>query len=91
VLNTNFRFTENVIFSDIYIEDASFLRMDNIQLGYTFEDFFKKGNNFRLYAGVQNAFIITDYSGLDPEIFGGIDNTIYPRPRTFLLGANVNF
>ncbi|WP_188407077.1 SusC/RagA family TonB-linked outer membrane protein [Psychroflexus salis] len=91
VLDTNFNFTENVIFSDIYIEDASFLRMDNIQLGYTFENFFQKGNNFRVYAGVQNAFIITDYSGLDPEIFGGIDNTIYPRPRTFLVGANVNF
>ncbi|WP_188458111.1 SusC/RagA family TonB-linked outer membrane protein [Psychroflexus planctonicus] len=91
VLETNFQFTENVIFSDIYIEDASFLRMDNIQLGYTFKDFFNKGNNFRLYAGLQNAFVITDYSGLDPEIFGGIDNTIYPRPRTFLVGANVNF
>lgn len=91
VLNTNFRITNNVLLSDIYVEDASFLRMDNIQLGYTFKDLFRNGNNFRLFAGVQNAFIITDYSGLDPEIFGGIDNTIYPRPRTFLVGANVNF
>jgi iron complex outermembrane receptor protein len=91
VLSTNFNLTQNVLQSDIYVEDASFLRMDNIQLGYTFKDFFNKGNNFRLFAGVQNAFIITDYSGLDPEIFGGIDNTIYPRPRTFLIGANVNF
>jgi iron complex outermembrane receptor protein len=91
VLNTNFTNTENVITSDIFIENASFLRMDNIQLGYTFKNFFKDGNNFRLWTGVQNAFVITKYSGLDPEIFGGIDNTIYPRPRTFLIGANVNF
>lgn len=91
VLNTNFNNQADVILSDIYLEDASFLRMDNIQLGYTFRDFFNKGNNFRLWAGIQNAFVITNYSGLDPEIFGGIDNTIFPRPRTFLFGANVNF
>lgn len=91
VLGTNFVNRENVILSDIYIEDASFLRMDNIQLGYTFKDVLSKGNNFRIWTGVQNAFVITNYSGLDPEIFGGIDNTIFPRPRTFLLGANINF
>ncbi|NGZ88643.1 SusC/RagA family TonB-linked outer membrane protein [Psychroflexus maritimus] len=91
VLNTNFNVQENVILSDIYIEDASFLRMDNIQLGYTFKDVLSKGNNFRIWTGVQNAFVITNYSGLDPEIVGGIDNTIFPRPRTFLLGANINF
>ena len=91
VLNTNFVNTENVILSDIFVENASFLRMDNIQLGYTFKNFLKDGNNFRLWTGVQNAFIITKYSGLDPEVFGGIDNLIYPRPRTFLVGANINF
>ena len=91
VLDTNFQVTENVQLSDYYIEDASFLRMDNIQLGYTFNPTKDSKSTLRLSAGLQNAFIITDYSGLDPEITGGIDNTIYPRARTFLFGINYNF
>ena len=91
VLDTNFRVTENVQLSDYYIEDASFLRMDNIQLGYTFRNINDKYASLRLSANLQNAFIITDYSGLDPELFGGIDNTVYPRARTLLFGANFNF
>ena len=65
--------------------------MDNINLGYNFNNFGGKIGNIRLWTGIQNAFIITNYSGLDPDIFGGIDNTIYPRPRTFLIGANIKF
>jgi iron complex outermembrane receptor protein len=91
VLNTNFQVTENVQLSDYFIEDASFLRMDNIQLGYTFTGINDKNSTLRLSATVQNAFVITEYSGLDPEIAGGIDNTIYPRARTFLFGLNFNF
>ena len=92
VLETGFENrTPESLLSDIYIEDASFLRMDNVQLGYTFEEFFDQSASLRLYGGVQNVFVITEYSGLDPEIFGGIDNTIYPRPRTVLFGANVRF
>lgn len=93
VLDTNFINTSDVINSDIYLEDASFLRMDNITLGYTFDRPIKKftKNSVRIWAGVQNVFIITNYSGLDPEVFGGIDNTIYPRSRNFMLGANVKF
>ena len=93
VLNTNFNSTSDVIISDIYLENASFLRMDNITLGYTFNRPIKKfaSNSIRLWAGMQNVFTITNYSGLDPEVFNGIDNTIYPRPRTFLIGANIKF
>ena len=93
VLNTNFNSTSDVIISDIYLENASFLRMDNITLGYTFDTPIKKfaSNSIRLWAGMQNVFTITNYSGLDPEVFNGIDNTIYPRPRTFLIGANIKF
>ena len=93
VLETNFNTTADVIASDIYLENASFLRMDNITLGYTFDRPIRKfaSNSIRLWAGMQNVFTITNYSGLDPEVFNGIDNTIYPRPRTFLLGANIKF
>ncbi|MGK0446782.1 MAG: iron complex outermembrane receptor protein [Polaribacter sp.] len=93
VLNTNFNSTSDVIISDIYLENGSFLKMDNITLGYTFDRPIKKfaSNSIRLWAGMQNVFTLTNYSGLDPEVFNGIDNTIYPRPRTFLLGANIKF
>lgn len=93
VLDTGFNTTSNVIISDLYIENASFLKMDNVTFGYTFNGFNNddESSSIRLWTGVQNVFTITNYSGLDPEVFGGIDNTIYPRPRTFLLGANINF
>ena len=94
VLNTNFNSTSDVIISDIYIENASFLRMDNVTLGYTFDRPIKKfaSNSIRLWAGMQNVFTVTNYSGLDPELgSNGIDNTNYPRPRTFLVGANIKF
>lgn len=81
----------NNALSDMYVENASFLRMDNITLGYTFPKWLDGKASVRLYTGVQNAFVITDYSGLDPEVTGGFDNTIYPRQRTFLFGANVKF
>lgn len=91
VLNTNFLNTSDVIISDIYIENGSFLKMDNITLGYTMQKPVKGFKSIRLWAGVQNAFMITNYSGIDPEVFNGIDNTIYPRARTFLFGTNIKF
>ncbi|NBC57101.1 MAG: SusC/RagA family TonB-linked outer membrane protein [Bacteroidetes bacterium] len=91
VLETGFQNTSDVIRSDIYIENASFLRMDNFQVGYTFQDVVQKNTTLRLWAGMNNVFVITDYSGLDPEVFGGIDNTIFPRPQTFLMGLNFKF
>lgn len=90
VLESGFNETSNVLISDYYMENASFLKMDNITMGYTF-DKFKTPGTIRVWGGVQNVFTVTNYSGLDPEVFGGIDNTIYPRPRTYMLGANFNF
>ena len=80
-----------ITLSDMYIENASFLRMDNITMGYTFPKWLEGKASLRLHAGVQNVFVLTKYSGLDPEITGGVDNTIYPRQRQFLVGANVKF
>jgi iron complex outermembrane receptor protein len=65
--------------------------MDNIQLGYTFQDLKNGEVGLRLNATVQNVFTLSEYDGLDPEIFGGIDNNFYPRPRIFTLGFNINF
>ena len=84
-------FGEVQLWSDYYIQDASFMKMDNATLGYNFNQLKEGEVILRLYATVQNAFTITDYEGLDPEISGGIDNNVYPRPRTFLLGFNINF
>ncbi len=77
--------------SDIYVSDASFFRLDNISIGYNFEKIAMDRLNARISFTVQNAFLITNYEGLDPEIETGIDNNIYPRPRTYLLGLNLNF
>lgn len=79
--------------SDLWLEDASFFRMDDINLGYTFQNVDKRGMSIRIAAGVQNVFVISDYSGLDPEssVAGGIDGNIYPRPRIYSLRLGINF
>ena len=77
--------------SDIFVEDASFVRMDNLTLGYNFKDIFSEGSSLRIYGMAQNVFVITDYSGVDPEIFGNIDNGFYQRPKIYSLGLNFNF
>mgnify|MGYP001086225106 CR=1 FL=1 len=79
--------------SDMYLENASYMKMDNITFGYTFKKFFTDKISGRISASVQNVFTVTKYSGLDPEIPGvnGIDNNIWPRPRTYTLGLNLNF
>jgi TonB-linked SusC/RagA family outer membrane protein len=91
VLNTGFNTTSTVVLSDIYVENASFLRMDNISLGYTFPKWLNDKLSLRLTAGCQNVFVITNYSGLDPEINNGVDGAIYPRQRSFLFGTNIKF
>jgi TonB-linked SusC/RagA family outer membrane protein len=92
LLNTNFETqTGETVISDIFVENASFLRMDYATLGYTFKNWLEAKSTLRLFGGVQNPFIITKYSGLDPELTGGIDQTIYPRQRQILFGANVKF
>lgn len=82
-------FSDPEYFSDFFIQEASFFRMDHITLGYNSNQLL--GDFMRLYVTVQNPFVITDYEGLDPEQFGGIDNNIYPRPRTIVFGVSVDF
>jgi len=77
--------------SDYYVQDASFFKMDNISLSYNFKDLLPGVGNLTMTATVQNAFVITNYAGLDPEVAGGIDNNIYPRPRNFVLNLNYQF
>ena len=78
--------------SDIWVENGSYLKMDNITLGYTFPKWLEGKASLRLFTGCQNVFTITEYSGLDPEIANnGVDSTIYPRQRSILFGANVKF
>jgi len=91
-LETNFQGTAtNTFMSDYYIENASFIKCDNITLGYSFGRVFNVISGGRIFATVQNPFIITKYKGLDPEIFGGIDQTIYPRPLMTIVGVSLNF
>ena len=80
-------------YSDMFLENASFFRMDDMNLGYTFRGIGKWETDIRLAFSVQNVFVITGYSGVDPEIPGvnGIDGSIWPRPRTYSLRLNVNF
>jgi iron complex outermembrane receptor protein len=76
--------------SDYFVHNASFLKCDNITLGYSFktwDDFL----NGRVYLSATNVFTITKYKGIDPEVFGGIDNNMYPRPFTVQMGVNLNF
>ncbi len=81
--------------SDYFVQNASFVKCDNITLGYSFQNLFKgeayKGLAGRIYVLVQNPFCITKYSGIDPENAGGVDGSVYPRPRTYMLGLNLNF
>lgn len=82
-------FTRPQYFSDYYVENGSFLRLDNITLGYSFNDFYKN-SDLRLYATGQNLFLLSGYSGLDPEAgIRGIDNNLFPRARTFVFGLNL--
>jgi TonB-dependent starch-binding outer membrane protein SusC len=89
VLNTNFK--NNQYMSDYYIQNASFLKMDYISLGYNFGKLGKSKAGLRLSANIQNAFVVTKYQGLDPEHFNGIDNQLYPRPRIYSLGINLDY
>ncbi|MGF0097478.1 SusC/RagA family TonB-linked outer membrane protein [Prevotella sp. SGI.027] len=78
--------------SSYYVQKADFVRMDNFTLGYTFNKLFNDKHSARLYFTVQNPFVITNYSGIDPEISGeGIDKNIYPRPISFMFGFNFKF
>ncbi len=87
-------FTENksnAHLSDYYIQNASFIRVDNITLGYSFGKMFDVISSGRIYASVQNPFVITGYTGFDPENAGGIGGDIFPRPIISLIGLSLQF
>ena len=77
----------------MYVTDASFLKIDNITLSYRFKlaEAASRDMNLSVFGTVQNVACITGYEGIDPEIFSGIDNNMYPRPRTYILGVKYNF
>ncbi|PHN03423.1 SusC/RagA family TonB-linked outer membrane protein [Flavilitoribacter nigricans] len=81
------RFNGPQYFSDYYLEDGSFLRLDNITLGYNFNNLGGR-TNLRVYATANNLFLLTNYTGLDPEV-GGIDNNPYPRSRSLVFGLTL--
>jgi len=90
--NTGFvETTERNLLSDLFIQDASFFKIDYITLGYSLPEDTFKDMTLRVYGSAQNVLTVTDYKGLDPEITGGIDNNFYPRPRTFVFGVNIDF
>lgn len=84
------RFTTRQYQSDYYVENASFLKMDNIQLSYNFGQI-TKWCSLNMSAMVQNVFTITKYSGVDPEVQSGIDSSVYPRPRIYSLTVGLDF
>ena len=84
------RFTTRQYQSDYYVENASFLKMDNIQLSYNFGQVCR-WLSLNVSAMVQNVFTITKYSGVDPEVQSGIDNSVYPRPRIYSLTIGLDF
>lgn len=77
--------------SDYYIQKASFIRMDNVTIGYNFNNFLGTKTNAKLSLAGQNLLLFTPYKGIDPELTSGVDYTIYPRPRMYTLGLNINF
>jgi iron complex outermembrane receptor protein len=94
LMNNTFLFKEMTVkqaMSSYFVRNASFLRCDNITLGYTCKGLVQNQLRLRIYGAVQNPFVITKYKGLDPEVFGGIDNAVYPRPVTFTLGVVAQF
>ena len=92
--------TSNTLFSDFFVEDGSFIRLQNVQLGYTLsQDVVERLGirKLRLYVSANNVFTLTEYRGYDPSassgspIGAGIDQGFYPVPRTYLLGLNFKF
>lgn len=91
--NTGFQVEgDKTYLSDYYVEDASWIKLDNITIGYTLQNPFRDDKSrIRFYLAGQSLLTITDYKGLDPEVSGGIDKNIYPRARMFMFGVNLDF
>ena len=85
----NFHSTQSM--SSYYVQDASFFRMDNITLGWSFKKSDKFPLSGRVYGTVANPFVITQYQGFDPEIDGGIDASFYPRPISVMFGVSLKY
>ncbi|WP_297329669.1 TonB-dependent receptor, partial [uncultured Bacteroides sp.] len=83
--------TNDNVLSDLFVQNATFLKCDNITVGYSFDKLFGSKLGGRIYGAVTNVFTITNYKGIDPEVFGGIDNNLYPRPFTAQMGLTLNF
>jgi TonB-dependent starch-binding outer membrane protein SusC len=92
--------TRNTIFSDFYVEDGSFVRLRNVQVGYTLPFAFTEKfsvKSLRIYVGANNLITLTNYLGYDPDVgsgnplFSGVDNGVYPQARTIMAGINLNF
>jgi TonB-linked SusC/RagA family outer membrane protein len=91
---TGFTFEDNGTqryLSDYFVKDASFIKLDNISVGYTMDKSVIKVATLRFSLGVQNALVFSKYNGLDPESFSGVDGSVYPRARTYMFGVNANF
>ena len=92
---TKSRFSQAQYLSDYYVRDASFLKIDNVTLSYNFPKLFQvvkdRPASLTVFGTIQNLLTITRYDGIDPEVYGGIDGTMYPRPRTFVAGVKFNF
>ena len=82
---------EQQYYSDYFVENASFLKLDNVTLGYSFDKIWDANISGRIYATVQNVMTITNYTGIDPEVAGGIGGDMYPRPITTIVGLTLNF
>ena len=92
-LNTSFLktgFKTRQYLSDYYVENASFLKLDNLSLSYNVGKI-NKWASLTVSAMVQNVFTITGYSGTDPEVLNGMDNSFYPRPRTYSVSLGLQF
>ena len=88
-------YDNKAVLSDYFVQNASFIKLDNITLGYSFANLFQGGNykglDGRLYLTATNVATITNYKGMDPEVGSGIDNSMYPRPFSLTMGVNINF
>ena len=95
LIRNNFYFqgggSHNNYMSDYWLRNASFVRCDNITLGYTWNNLLNDQLRLRLYGAVQNPFVFTKYNGLDPDVESGIDNSVYPRPITVSFGLVATF
>jgi hypothetical protein len=83
-------FVKRQFTSDYFVQNASFFKLDNLSCGYKFDNIVNK-LNMRVSFTVQNVLTVTKYTGIDPEVEGGIDSNFYPRPRTFMLGVSLNY